>query len=341
MPEVVGSGPFRYRADERVVGARVVYEKFAGYVPRSEPGNFMSGGKVAHFDRVEWQIIPDSSTAMASLQKGEVDRWGDVPPDLAPALRRDPKLTVQVQDFIGGEAIMRFNALYPPFDNPAVRRPVLPAIRQADFMTAVACDDRAVWRDRVGVWSQGKPMSTDAGVDVMAGDLATAQRLLRDSPNRGERIVVLAAADYPALFAVAQVGADLLKRIGFNIDLQTMDYGTQIQRRASKMPAAQGGWNVIFNWFNGYNRYDPAAHLGITPTWVGWVPVPEIEALRAKWFEAGDLKSRQEIARQIQMLVWRDVPYIPLGTYYPTTAYRRGLTGIPHSGVTFFNIARG
>ena len=340
MAEVVGSGPFRYRADERVVGAHVVYERFAGYLPRPEPGNYMSGGKLAHFERVEWRIIPDSSTAIASLQKGEVDWVSDISPDHAPSLRRDPGLAVQVQDFIGGEAILRFNALYPPFDNPAVRRAVLPAIRQSDFMTAIAGEDREVWRDRVGVWSLGKSMSTDAGVEAMAGDLAAAQRLLRASGYAGEKVVVLAAGDYPSLFAVAQVGADLLKRIGFNVDLQVMDYGSQIQRRASKAPPSQGGWNVIFNWFNGFNRYDPAAHLGISPGWAGWVPVPEIVALRDRWFEAPDLASRQAIAREIQMQVWRDVPYIPLGTYYPLTAYRRGLEGIPKGGVTFFNVRR-
>ena len=32
--EVVGSGPFRFKADERVSGAQYVYERFAGYVPR-------------------------------------------------------------------------------------------------------------------------------------------------------------------------------------------------------------------------------------------------------------------------------------------------------------------
>ena len=52
----------------------------------------------------------------------------------------------------------------------------------------------------------------------------------------GEKIVVLAAVDYPTLNALAQVGADLLKRMGFNVDLQSLDWGTVQQRRASKEP---------------------------------------------------------------------------------------------------------
>jgi len=230
LTEMVGSGPFRYQADERVVGSRVVYTRFDGYVPRQEAGNWLAGGKIAHFPRVVWNILPDPSTAAASLQKGEVDWWGDVPPDLGPLLKKVPKLTVQVQDLIGAETIMRFNALYPPFDNPAVRRAVLPAIDQSEFMTAISGDDRSLWRDRVGVFSVGKPMSTDAGVDVMEGNVAKARRLVAEAGYKGERIVVMVAGDYPALSATGLVGADLLRRIGFNVEVLMLDYGSYTQR---------------------------------------------------------------------------------------------------------------
>lgn len=341
LTEMVGSGPYRYLASERVVGSRAVYERNDAYQPRPEPGSWNAGGKIAHFKRVIWQVIPDAATAAASLQKGEVDWWGDVPPDLAPSLRRDRNLTVQVNDIIGGEAIMRFNALYPPFDNPAIRRAVLPAINQAEFMTAASGEDRTLWRDHVGVWSVGKPMSTDAGVDVMAGDIPKARRLLKDAGYQGETVVMLAAADYPSLFACAQVGADLLRQIGFKVDLQTMDFGTQTVRRGNKAPPAQGGWNVFINLFNGFNRFDPAAHLGITSSWAGWPKIDEIEAMREKWFDAPDLAARQAIARDIQLLVWRDVPYIPLGSFFPLTAFKRSISGVPHQGASFVNVRRG
>lgn len=338
LTEMVGSGPYRYLADERLVGSRVVYTRFDGYVPRQEPGNWLAGGKVTYIPRVVWNIIPDPSTAAASLQKGEVDWWGDVPPDLGPMLRHNSRLAVQVQNLIGGEMIMRFNALYPPFNNPAIRRAVLPAINQAEFMTAIAGEERALWRDRVGVFSIDKPMSTDVGVEVMEGNVEKARRLLTEAGYKGERIVVMAAADYPALFAAAMVGADLLRRVGFNVELMTLDFGTYTQRRASRAAPGQGGWNVFFNLFSGYSRYDPAAHLGLSSAWAGWPKIDEIEALRDRWFEAPDLAAQQAIARQIQVLVWRDAPYIPLGSSYPLAAYDRRLTGIERGQAPFFNV---
>ena len=52
MSDVIGSGPFRFKSDERVAGSLVVYEKFADYVPRNEPPARTAGGKVVRIDRV-------------------------------------------------------------------------------------------------------------------------------------------------------------------------------------------------------------------------------------------------------------------------------------------------
>ena len=52
--EIVGSGPFRFLADQRVPGSLNAYARFDGYAPRpaGEPSG-TAGPKVAHFERVE------------------------------------------------------------------------------------------------------------------------------------------------------------------------------------------------------------------------------------------------------------------------------------------------
>jgi len=54
--EMVGSGPYRFMKSEFVPGSSAAYEKFAGYVPRQEPPDWASGGKVAKIARYEWKI---------------------------------------------------------------------------------------------------------------------------------------------------------------------------------------------------------------------------------------------------------------------------------------------
>ena len=87
VTEMVGSGPYRFLPGERLAGARVAYERFAGYVPRSGgTTSRMAGPKIAHFDRVEWTVIPDQATAAAALGNGEVDWVEALGSDLAPSL---------------------------------------------------------------------------------------------------------------------------------------------------------------------------------------------------------------------------------------------------------------
>lgn len=89
MPEIIGSGPYRYVANERVAGSLNVYSRFADYVPRSSgKPSFLAGPKVAYFDRIEWRTIPDPATAMAALQAGEIDWWDQATADALPLLRR-------------------------------------------------------------------------------------------------------------------------------------------------------------------------------------------------------------------------------------------------------------
>ena len=85
---MIGSGPYRFVAGEYNSGSRVVYEKFDGYVPRSEAPIWTSGGKVAHFPRIEWHILPDAATAANGLTTGEFDLLESPAPDLVPRLSR-------------------------------------------------------------------------------------------------------------------------------------------------------------------------------------------------------------------------------------------------------------
>src|ERR1700752_4234916 len=67
VTEMIGSGPFKFVAEEFQPGHQVVYVRNPDYVPRSEPSSWASGGKVVKVDRVEWLYIPDATTNIAAL----------------------------------------------------------------------------------------------------------------------------------------------------------------------------------------------------------------------------------------------------------------------------------
>ncbi len=345
VTDMVGSGPFRFNTAERVVGARVIYDRFDDYVPRPDgPTQFTAGPKRVLFDRIDWHVIPDSQTCASALISKEVDWWQTPTPDLLPQLRAQEFLRTEIQDPGGGLGIMRFNHLYPPFDNVDIRRALLGAVDQAEFMTAVGGDDRSSWKDRVGVFSPGTPLATEAGIEVMTSkrDLPAVARALIAAGYKGEKVVMLASTDQASIYPFALVAADLLKRVGMNVELVTTDWGTVVQRRASKAPPDKGGWNIFFTNLNGTNNFDPASQLGIrgngADAWFGWPTAPKIEALRQQWFEAENLAEQKRICVELQLQFWRDVPYIPLGAFYASIAYNKKLSGIRGGFPQFYDV---
>ena len=62
LEDVVGSGPFIFKADEWKPGEKTVYVKNAKYKPRAEAPSGLAVGKVVKVDRVEWIWIPDVQT---------------------------------------------------------------------------------------------------------------------------------------------------------------------------------------------------------------------------------------------------------------------------------------
>ncbi len=347
VTDMVGSGPFRFVADERVVGARAVYARFDKYVPRADGVTSCTAGpKIAYFDRVEWNVIPDVATAAAAMQSGEADWWEQPSFDLMPTMKRDAKLDSTIVEITGNIGIMRFNQLFPPFDNPAIRRALLPALRQADFMEAIAGDTPGAWRSDVGFFGPDMAMASDVGVSQIIGprDVARAQQEVKAAGYAGEPVVVLTPSDYPRINALALVAADMLRKCGLNVDLQEMDWGTVIQRRASKSPPQQGGWSVFFTTLTGNDMSNPATNLALrgngAGAWFGWPTAPKLEALRNEWLAAGDLTSQKTIAAEIQAQAFVDVPFLSLGEFFQPTVYRRTLTGMLKGMPLFWNLRR-
>ena len=56
---------------------------------------------------------------------------------------------------------------------------------------------------------------------------------------------LIGPTDVLAPTAMTQVAGDLFRRLGFNQDLALSDWGTVVQRRASKEPLDKGGWSAL------------------------------------------------------------------------------------------------
>ena len=327
--------------DQWVSGAHAEYARFERYAPRDEAPDGYAGGKVANFDRVQWLIQPDPATAIAALQTGEVD-WVEQPLiDLLPSLARRAELKVQVNDPLGTMEMLVFNQLHPPFDNPKLRRALLPAIAQQDFIGAIVGAQDTLGRTGVGFFPEGSPYASGAGLEALTGprDLARSKRLIAESGYKGEPVVLLQPTDAAPLLAVSEIAADLFKRLGLNVRLESMDLGTLTARRNKQEPVEQGGWSCIpVNWNGLYVATPLSTPLTANGAagWVGWAESARRQALRAAWLDAGDETARKRIAAEVQAEAFETVPFMPLGQYFQPTAFRSDLTGFVRAPFSVF-----
>jgi len=348
VTDPTGSGPFRLKLDERLPGARMVWERFPGYVPRPEGrAESTTGPKVVHFERVEWLIMPDGATGVSALTRGEVDwlRWPLA--DLLPQLRRTRGVALKIIEPTGLIGKFRFNHLHAPFDNPAVRRAILPAFSQTDYMLAAQGEDQSLWRTGVGFFCPETPMANDAGLEALTAprSLDAAKRALAASGYRGERVVLMQPTDFPIYNAMALVTGELLKKIGFTVDVQSMDWATAMQRRAKPDPLEQGGWSVFHTGWGGADELNPVSNIWLRGNGraaaPGWPDSPEIERLRTAWLNAADEAAQKRIAVDLQRQAFVDLPYIPTGQLFAPVAHRTDLTGMLNGMPIFWNVRRG
>ena len=350
ITEIIGSGPYRYKADERVAGSFNAYTRFEKYQPRPDgTPDWTAGQKITHFDRVEWTTIPDAGTAANALLNGEHD-WLELPQtDLLGLLKKNPKVRVATNDPTGGTEMMRMNQVQPPFNNPEIRRIVMAGFDQAEFMQSIVGDDSAMYYAPLGIFCPGTPMASTAGLEALKPgrrDYAKIKEALKKAGYAGETVALIVPSDYPALKNMSDVAADSMKKMGMTVDYIATDWSTMLQRRNKREPVAQGGWSAFITGWTGVDHLNPAGHIAMrgngndAGAWPGWCVSPEIERLRDAWFDAPNEAAQHDICEKIQLQALLDVPYVPLGQYLQPTAFRAEITGVLPGFATMWSVRR-
>lgn len=346
VTETIGSGPFRFERDEFNPGSRAVYSRNPDYVPRQEPADWTSGGKIAHFERVEWHVIPDASTAAAALQSGEVDWYEHVQPDLLPLLLANANIRIADANPTGFNGILRFNHIQPPFNNVAMRRAIAMAVDQNDYMASITAADTTAYRTCRSLLPCGTSDGRELGTSLMIANLDRARAMIKEAGYRNEKIVILSPSDFISIGPLGDVSYDLFRRLGLNVEIVQTDWGTVTQRRASKEPVDKGGWSVLHTWGSTTTIGNPVSQFFMRGLgdkgWFGWFRDDRIEQLTEQWLLAPSDKERATIADEIQTQAFTTLPSVPLGQFRIRTGLRRDLLGhIEAAGALPWNIRRG
>jgi peptide/nickel transport system substrate-binding protein len=335
IQDVVGSGPFVFKRDEWVPGSKTVYEKFTGYVPRKEPASGHAGGKVVKVDRVEFVWLSDPQTAQSALVAGEIDYLENPQPDFLPILASTPGIKLDTHPAMGTMGILQLNHLHPPFNNVKARQAMLYIINNADYLNTIAADKK-LQKLCFSYFGCDVGMETDAGSEIYKGpkDYKKAEALFKEAGYNGEPITILHATDHQYINPANLVMIQQLRKAGFlKLDVQAMDWGTVVSRRAKREPPAQGGWNIFITGTTVLTSSSPITHtsigMGCDKAWFGWPCDAKFEELRKAWAFAPDLPTRKQVAAELSRRAYDQVPYISFAQWQNPVAYRSDrLTGV-------------
>ena len=346
VSEIVGSGPFKFVADEWAPGEKAVYARNPEYRPRVEPPSGLAGGKAVKVDRVEWLSNLDPASAADALARGEIDYYEQPNFELAQSLAWTAGVRVEALDPLGVQGIVRMNHLHPPFNDLKARQAVLKLIDQQAIMRAAVGDPKYFW-ECYSYYACGSPLASDAGAEpYRRKNVDDAKRLFQEAGYKGGKVVVLQATDIPVLRDATTVLGQALREAGVNAELQEMDWAGVAARRTIKNVPDRGGWNIFLSWNVGAEILNPLGNVALAAScekaWFGWPCDETLEKLRMQFAHEPDPAKRLELGRQIQVRNYQEVvTHGNFGAWAYPVAYRSELEGLLKTpAAVFWNVEK-
>ena len=318
----VGTGPFRFVS--YAPADRVVLERNPGYFRAGLPG-------VA---RLVFRILPNAATAVAALEKGEVDYVGSVSGPEVERLRRSPGIAV-VSGTGGSGGSVCEDVLIPnlsrrPLDDLRVRRAIAMALDRQFIVDHVYFGQG---RPATGPISHLLAWAYSRDVRQYPHDLAGAGRLLDEAgvkAGRGGERFAITFTHANTQQRLGQAIREQLKAVGITVNLETLDFNAQVDRVFVKKTFDLG----MASYCNGVDP-DIGVRRVYVSTNIGPFPFsngagyrnPRVDQLFDEASRFSDRAARRLRYVEIQRILADDVPYFWIIDSEGLRAYRTAFSG--------------
>ncbi|HEY8612521.1 MAG TPA: ABC transporter substrate-binding protein, partial [Roseomonas sp.] len=266
----------------------------------------------------------------------EVQVMENIPPDMMDLMRRNRGVVLKPRG-VGNFILMRFNSAQAPFNSRKVRQAVMAAVNQSDYLAA-QIGDNTLAQPCTSVLSCESPYVAE--VTGPGANIERAKQLLRDSGYNNEKVVILHPADLPSGSALAPVTEQLLRNIGMNVQVDSMDWNSLLARRNRNVPVSEGGWSIAWGIWTNLDLMNPIINLNLDGRgargYVGWAESPEMEKLRNDFAFETDKAKQQVLATELQRLSNEEAFSIPLGGYKVVTGHRSNVKGVVADQILVF-----
>jgi peptide/nickel transport system substrate-binding protein len=305
----VCAGPFRFV--QRVAQDRIVLERFPEYWD----------AKRIHYDRVTYQVIPDSTIRLTNLQAGALDIAEVAPLDVQTAAAA-PNLTVVSVPSLGyGALTVNLAGPSPLARDPRVRRAFELSLDRAALSQVVFA---GMYEPDAQATSATSPYYAP-NVPMPPHDVAAAKSLLQQAGLTAPVHVNLLVYNTPQGVQAGEVIQAMAAEAGFDVKLVAAEFGAVINATmGGDFELTLGGWSGLLDPDS--NSY-PFLHSGQALNIAKYANPHADELLEAARGES-DLGKRRAIYEQLWRQEQADLPLIYLWTTRNILGVSKKVTGV-------------
>lgn len=210
----IGTGPFEF--SEYIPGQKLVLKKNE---------NYYNSEKAAKIDSVEIYVMSDYSAIVSALKSNQLD-LAMILPDNIPTLKNDFDIMTSPQNMV---QILGLNNNAEPFNNKDVRKALCYAVDK-DEIIAGAFDGYGT-----KIYSNFSPVLADYYngelENIYTKDLDKAKELLKKAGyENGFDMTITVPGNYVQHVDTAQILAQQLKPLGINVEIETIEWATWLDR---------------------------------------------------------------------------------------------------------------
>jgi peptide/nickel transport system substrate-binding protein len=324
----VGTGPYQFK--ERKPDAYVLLTRFDKYSARKEAPSGYGGKREASIAELRFVPVPNANTRVEGALAGQYDFADLLPVEALTRLEKSGGKTVPILTPSFGFPYLVLNTKEGVAANQGVRQAVQTALGEGEMLAAGFGDTRFFVAEG-NHFPKGSPFYSTAGAErYNQRNAKLAKEAAEKAGYKGEPIRVLTSRQYDFHYNMALLMAEQLKRAGFKVDMNVVDWATLVQRRnESKL------WDIYITHSGQFPEpmLSPPQLGDGAP---GWWGTPAKQAALAAFNREPDPAKRGALWGKVQQVVYDEVPYINVGKFNGLSAKSPALDNYQPATWPFF-----
>lgn len=224
----IGTGPFKLV--EWKPGQYVDLQRFTDYSARPETAtDGYTGNKQAFIENLRFMVIPDAASAKAALQSKGVDVLPDVTVMDAHELGALPGIKTSSSANMSLNALL-FQTRDPLLKDVRIRRAIALSLDSEQMVQALT---EGTSHANNSVVPDTSPYHKTVQKQGYKANIEEAKRLLKEAGYNGQPLKIITNKRYQSVFDMAVLSQAMAQAAGLNIDIETLEWGTQLERYQS------------------------------------------------------------------------------------------------------------